>query len=60
VLNHEVKVMLHLSPDYDILTNLQKIEIFRAALSKMKGDDIARVMWHQSGDSETWLERRTQ
>ena len=52
--------MLHLSPDYDILTNLQKIEIFRAALSKMKGDDIARVMWHQSGDSETWLERRTQ
>lgn len=60
VLNQEVRLILQITPDYDMLTGIQKIEVFRAALSKMKGDDIARVMWHQSGDSETWLERRTQ
>ena len=58
VLNAEVRHMVQLSPDYDMLTTIQKVEIFRHALAQMPGDDIAKVMWLQSGDSETWLDRR--
>jgi len=59
VLNTEVRHMVALSPDYDLLTIPQKVEIFRHALSKTPGDDIAKVFWLQSGDSEKWLDRRT-
>jgi len=59
VLNQEVRLMLAMTPDYDLLTTIQKIEVFRTALAAIEGDDIARVMWLQSKNAESWLERRT-
>lgn len=59
VLNQEVRLMLQMTPDYDMLSIIQKIEVFRNALAEMAGDDIARVMWLQSANAESWLERRT-
>lgn len=47
-----------MTPDYESLTLIQKVEIFRHALANMPGDDIARVLWLHSGDSEAWIDRR--
>lgn len=57
--NQEVRLMIQMTPDYDKLSVIQKVEVFRKALSQTKGDDIAQVMWLQSQNAELWLERRT-
>ena len=59
VLNMEVRLMVQVTPDYDGLMVLQKVEVFRYALCKTPGDDLAKVLWLQAGDSETWLAKRT-
>ena len=51
--------MLQLAPDYDTLTLMQKLEIFEEALAKTKGDDLRRLLWIKSANSEVWLVRRT-
>jgi FKBP12-rapamycin complex-associated protein len=48
-----------MAPDYDMLTMLQKVEVFEAALQKTTGKDLYQVLWLKSKDSEEWLERRT-
>ncbi|EDQ92944.1 uncharacterized protein MONBRDRAFT_5087 [Monosiga brevicollis MX1] len=57
-LNAEVRFMLQLVSNMEQLTLIQKVEVFRHALSRTTGDDLARVMWLRSGNSEQWLERR--
>jgi FKBP12-rapamycin complex-associated protein len=58
-LNVEHRLMLGMAPDYDSLTVIQKVEVFEHALDSTAGDDVARVMWLKSRNSEVWLERRT-
>jgi len=36
-----------------------KVEIFRYILENTKGEDLKKVIWLKSPNSETWLERRT-
>ena len=59
LLNMEHRLMMKMAPDYDMLTMLQKVEVFEAALQKTTGKDLYQVLWLKSKDSEEWLERRT-
>jgi len=36
-----------------------KVEIFRNALEKTLGEDLQKVLWVKSQNSEVWLDRRT-
>lgn len=58
-LNIEHWVMLQMAPDYDILTLLQKVEVFEYAMENTESKDLADVLWLKSRSSEFWLERRT-
>ena len=58
-LNVEHRLMLGMAPDYDSLTVIQKVEVFEHALDSTPGDDVKRVVWLKSRNSEVWLERRT-
>lgn len=51
--------MLQMAPDYDHLTLMQKIEVFEYALDNTTGQDLYRVLWLKSRNSEAWLDRRT-
>jgi FKBP12-rapamycin complex-associated protein len=59
LLNIEQRLMVQMAPDYEQLTAIQKLEVFEAALEKTGGEDLARVLWLKSANSEQWLERRT-
>jgi FKBP12-rapamycin complex-associated protein len=50
--------MLQMAPDYENLTLLQKVEVFEYALENTTGQDLYRVLWLKSANSEHWLERR--
>jgi FKBP12-rapamycin complex-associated protein len=60
-LNMENREMLALSQDYELLTVMQKVEIFSEALDRTtgRGNDIHDVLWIKSTNSEEWLDRRT-
>ncbi|EEC46831.1 predicted protein [Phaeodactylum tricornutum CCAP 1055/1] len=60
-MNIENREMMKTAPDYDLLTGMQKVEVFTDALQKTpgKGDDLAEIFWLKSTNSEEWLERRT-
>ena len=58
-LNIEHRLMLSMSPDYELLTLLAKVEVFRHALNNTEGNDLARIVWLKSRSSEVWLSRRT-
>ncbi|KAJ7823024.1 phosphatidylinositol 3-kinase [Mycena leptocephala] len=58
VLNIEYRMMIQMAPDYENLTLLQKIEVFEYALENTTGQDLYRVLWLKSTNSEHWLERR--
>ena len=47
-----------MAPDYESLMLLQKIEVFEYALENTTGQDLYRVLWLKSINSEHWLERR--
>ena len=47
-----------MAPDYENLILLQKIEVFEYALENTTGQDLYRVLWLKSVNSEHWLERR--
>lgn len=59
VLNIEHRLMLQMSPDYDNLPLLQKVEIFEYSLESTNGYDFDKVLWLKSRNSEMWLDRRT-
>lgn len=48
-----------MAPDYDNLTVIQKVEVFQFAFEKTSGQDLYRVLWLKSRNSEAWLDRRT-
>jgi FKBP12-rapamycin complex-associated protein len=52
LLNIEHCLMLKMAPDYDNLTLLQKVEVFEYALEKTDGQDLYRVLWLKSRNSE--------
>jgi len=60
-LNMENREMLKIAPDYDLLTGMQKVEVFTEALRKTtgRGNDLYEILWLKSTNSEEWLERRT-
>ena len=45
---------------FDLLTVMQKVEVFTEALRRTtgKGNDIYEILWSKSTNSEEWLERR--
>lgn len=49
---------IQMAPDYENLTLLQKVEVFEYALENTTGQDLYRVLWLKSINSEHWLERR--
>lgn len=59
-LNMENKEMLKISGDFDLLTVMQKVEVFTEALRRTtgKGNDLYEILWSKSTNSEEWLERR--
>lgn len=44
---------------FEICPLPNKVEIFRNALEKTVGEDIQKVLWVKSQNSEVWLDRRT-
>jgi len=48
-----------MAPDYDHLTVMQKVEVFRYAMDNTTGQDLYKVLWLKSKNSEAWLDRRT-
>lgn len=59
LLNLEHRIMLQMAPDYDNLTLMQKVEVFEYALNNTGGQDLYKVLWLKSRNSEAWLDRRT-
>ncbi|KAJ3362692.1 phosphatidylinositol kinase- protein kinase tor1 [Allomyces javanicus] len=59
LLNIEHRLMLQMAPDYENLTLIQKMEVFEYALENTTGQDLAKVLWLKSKNSEAWLDRRT-
>ena len=41
-----------MAPDYDHLTLMQKVEVFEHALEHTQGDDLAKILWYKSPNSE--------
>ncbi|GAM16986.1 hypothetical protein SAMD00019534_001610 [Acytostelium subglobosum LB1] len=59
LLNIEHRLMLQMCSDYDNLTLMQKVEVFEYALESTNGQDLHKVLWLKSRNSEVWLDRRT-
>ncbi|KAI8925792.1 armadillo-type protein [Entophlyctis helioformis] len=59
LLNIEHRLMLQMAPDYDNLSLLQKVEVFEYALENTTGQDLYKMLWLKSKNSEVWLDRRT-
>ncbi|KAF7309844.1 Serine/threonine-protein kinase TOR [Mycena indigotica] len=58
VLNIEYRMMIQMAPDYENLPLLQKIEVFEYAMENTTGQDLYRILWLKSNNSEHWLDRR--
>ncbi|RKP33692.1 kinase-like domain-containing protein [Dimargaris cristalligena] len=55
----EHRIMQVMAPNYEHLPALPKVEIFESALHQTHGQDLYKVLWLKSKNSEIWLERRT-
>ena len=58
-LNCEHKLMMSAAPNYDSLPTLNKVEIFEMARNKTRGEDLAKMQFLRSQNSEIWLSKRT-
>eukprot|EP00755_Sulcionema_specki_P008190 Sspe_Gene.40257::Locus_19427_Transcript_1_1_Confidence_1.000_Length_7027::g.40257::m.40257/K07203/MTOR, FRAP, TOR; serine/threonine-protein kinase mTOR len=58
VLNVETIKMKELAGDPDLLSSMQKVEAFEYALANTSGDDVNKILWFKSANSEVWLDRR--
>ncbi|CAK5264818.1 unnamed protein product [Mycena citricolor] len=58
LLNIEYRLMLQMAPDYEDLPLLNKIEVFEYAMDNTSGQDLYKILWLKSANSEHWLERR--
>jgi FKBP12-rapamycin complex-associated protein len=59
MLGIEHRLMLQMTPDYEALPLMHKVEVFEAALENTAGEDLYKVLWLKSENSEVWLDRRT-
>ena len=59
IYNTETKTMEQMFENYETCPLLNKVEIFRYAQNNTLGEDLQRVLWLKSPNSEVWLERRT-
>ena len=64
LINIELQLMQQVAPgkspaQYDALTLMQKVGVFEYALDNTTGQDLYKVLWLKSRNSEAWLERRT-
>ncbi|KAJ1971618.1 phosphatidylinositol kinase- protein kinase tor1, partial [Dimargaris xerosporica] len=55
----EHRIMTAIAPNYDHMPLLPKVEVFEATLNQTHGQDLYKVLWLKSPNSEVWLERRT-
>ncbi|KAJ7779782.1 phosphatidylinositol 3-kinase [Mycena metata] len=58
LLNIEYRLMLQMAPDYENLPLLQKMEVFEYAMENTSGQDLYKILWLKSTNSEHWFERR--
>jgi FKBP12-rapamycin complex-associated protein len=59
LLNIEHRLMQRMSPDYDHLPLMNKVEVFEHSLEHTQGDDLAKLLLLKSPSSEVWFDRRT-
>ena len=55
----ELKLIDSMSKHFENCPMINKVEIFENVLDKTIGEDLQKVLWLKSANSETWLERRT-
>jgi FKBP12-rapamycin complex-associated protein len=58
-INLEYLLRKYHAPNYEQLTLFQKLEIFELIIEKTSGQDIYKVLWLSSKNSEIWLDKRT-
>ncbi|KAL3082736.1 hypothetical protein niasHS_010538 [Heterodera schachtii] len=58
-ISEEHNKMQKVSVDVEKSTLLQKVEAFEEALRTTSGDDLRRMLWMKSPNSEIWFDRRT-
>lgn len=56
--NIDYKLMEKMCDNFEFCPLINKVEIFRNALEKTAGEDLQKVLWVKSQNSEVWLERR--
>jgi FKBP12-rapamycin complex-associated protein len=59
IFNTEINTMQQMFENHESCPLLNKVEIFRYAQNHTLGEDLQRVLWLKSANSEVWLERRT-
>lgn len=57
--NIEYKLMKSMCDNFEVCCLVNKVEIFRHAMDHTFGQDLYKVLWLKSKNSEVWLERRT-
>ena len=57
--NIEFKLMKSMCESFETCCLVNKVEIFRHAMDHTFGQDLYKVLWLKSKNSEIWLERRT-
>ncbi|KAJ3423742.1 serine/threonine-protein kinase mtor [Anaeramoeba flamelloides] len=57
--NLEHKIMIDESKNLEKLTKMQKLELFLHVLKSTDGQEMERILWLKSSNSESWLDRRT-
>ena len=58
-LNLEHRIIMNMSPEYDQLPLINKVEVFQHSLESTHGTDLQKILWIKSRNSEVWLDRRT-
>ncbi|KAG0362437.1 phosphatidylinositol kinase- protein kinase tor1 [Gamsiella multidivaricata] len=58
-IEHQLLTQMAPEKGYDSLTVMQKVEVFENMLDKTAGDDLYKILWLKSRNSEVWFERRT-
>ena len=57
--NSEMRLLTQMCPNFTHLSLPNKLEVFRNMFDRTKGEDLKKVLWLKSPNSEVWLERRT-
>lgn len=57
-INVEARLRASKAPDYDKLTLLQKVDVFKQVQEETTGQDLAKMLWLKSKSSDVWIERR--